>query len=127
MSDSAESQWIARFMRQHGCVIQKKTHTDQKKNTPQHEMDDFVKCIEFKRQLLGIADDSAIVNTDETIMHFSLEFQCAVAEKGSKMVYVAEPNSSSHCTCQWFNSRRSQPNGDSNKVGTNHSILRHYD
>ena len=85
-------------MRRHGLVVGKKTHTAQKKKAVKDEMDDFVQCIKWKRLMLGVINDDAIVNADKTNACFSPEFQQTVATRGSKTMSVAEPNSSACCT-----------------------------
>ena len=87
VSNSTVSKSVTHFMHGHGFVAQKKIHTVEEK------MDNFVKCVELKRCMLGITDDAVIVNVDETDVHFSPEFQQIIAEKGSETVSIAKPSS----------------------------------
>ena len=48
-------------------------------------MDDFIQSIEWKHQMLGIHDDDAIVNANETKVHFLPEFECTIAARMSKL------------------------------------------
>ena len=47
---------------------------------------------------MGINDNRAIANADETNVYFSPSFQSSIAERDTRTVAVVEPNSSKRCT-----------------------------
>ena len=98
VSETAALQRIKWFMDWNGLANRKKTHVAQKKKTTKEEIKDFVSHMSWKKDMLGIANDDAIVNADETNAHFSHSFEGTIVNKGTKTFTIAEPNSSNWCT-----------------------------
>jgi hypothetical protein len=98
LSEDAALQRMKRFMERHGLVNCKKTNTAQRNCGVRGVMDDFVQYIQWKKEVLGITDDGAVVNGDETNVYFSPSFEHTIAERGSRTVTIRETNSSNRCT-----------------------------
>ena len=98
VSDNAARHRISRFMKRHGLVWRKKTHTAQKNNNDFQAKRDFVEYVKWKMEMLGITNPRAVANFDETCVYFSPAFERTITARGSRSVSIAQCNSSSRCT-----------------------------
>ena len=89
---------IQRFMEHHNMSWRKKTHKAQVNKGSDCVIKDFVEYIRWKKIMLGITDDRAIANADETNVYFSPSFERTIADRGSRTVAILQPNSSKRCT-----------------------------
>ena len=71
----------------------KKTHKAQVNCNDTNVIKDFVEYIIWKKEMLGIADHKAVVNADETNVHFSPSFERTITDGGSRTVAILQPNS----------------------------------
>ena len=75
ISPSARRFRMQRFMERNGLSWRKKTHKAQQNRRDVTVIKDFVEYVLWKKQMLGITDDRAIVNADETNVYFSPSFE----------------------------------------------------
>ena len=98
VSTNAARLRMRRFLNRHNLAWRKKTHEAQVNRTNTGIRNNFLQCTLWKKQLLGITDDCAVVNVDEINVYFSPFFERTIAEKGSKTVAILQPNSAKRCT-----------------------------
>ena len=80
------------FVECHTMSWHNKTHKAQQNKGNDNVIKDFVECIQWKKIVRGDTDDCAVKNADETNAHFSPFFECATADRGSRIVAVPQAN-----------------------------------
>ena len=98
LSKDALSQCMLRFMVRHGLVMCKKTNAAQWNSNVATVKEDFIAHIQWKKDLLGIANDNAVVNGDETYVHFLPSFEQTIEKCGEKTITIRKANGTSCCT-----------------------------
>ena len=79
---------MTQFMDCHALSQCKKAHKAQVNRRDTNIVKDFVDCILLKKEMLGNANDCAVVNADETNFFFSPSFERTVTERGTCAVAV---------------------------------------
>ena len=97
ISYTAARMRIYRFMERHQLSRRRATNHAQGLPTNQQLIEDFVSYINDKVKMLGI-DDRRVVNFDKTNCYFSPDLSYTIADRGSRTVTIAKPESSQRCT-----------------------------
>ena len=97
LSYNAARMRLYRFMERHNLTRRRATNQAQGLPTNQETIDDFVEYIREKMRVMRIGPDR-VANFDETNCYFSPDLAYTIAEKGSRTVSVAKPDSAARCT-----------------------------
>ena len=84
-------------MDQHHLSRCRATNQAQGLPTNQKTIDDFVQYIRDKMRVMHIGPDW-VANFDKTNCYFSPDLSYTIAEKGSRTVSIAKPDSAARCT-----------------------------
>lgn len=98
LTPKACSMRMYRFMHRHGLSIRRRTHKAQENRADQNVIDDFVAYIKWKKLVMGITNDDAVANFDETNVYFAPTFDTTIEERGSRTVSIQSAKSSNRCT-----------------------------
>ena len=71
-----------------GLTVCTKTNAAQRSSDVTDVKQNFLTHIQWKKELLGITNDDAVVNGDETCVHFSPSFECAIKESDKNVVAI---------------------------------------